>query len=102
MRFFEHPLELVQRKSAKNYPFKIASFGWSALCIVHFDIAEIVKKFMLKLHENSDKWQIYCIRQPKKGQNERSEQSWYNLSTFNLIFFNLFYMCRAKKIVNIN
>ncbi|RNA40457.1 hypothetical protein BpHYR1_013677 [Brachionus plicatilis] len=23
------------------------------------------KKFMLKLQENSDIWQIYCIRQPK-------------------------------------
>ncbi|RNA26534.1 hypothetical protein BpHYR1_048268 [Brachionus plicatilis] len=24
------------------------------------------KKFMLKLQQNSDIWQIYCIRQPKK------------------------------------
>ncbi|RNA39299.1 hypothetical protein BpHYR1_005084 [Brachionus plicatilis] len=31
----------------------------------------ILRKFLLKLQENSDIWQIYCIRQPKKREASR-------------------------------
>ncbi|RNA24703.1 hypothetical protein BpHYR1_008408 [Brachionus plicatilis] len=31
--------------SAKNYPLKIASFRWLAVCNVHFDIAELIFLF---------------------------------------------------------
>ncbi|RNA31352.1 hypothetical protein BpHYR1_037463 [Brachionus plicatilis] len=31
-----------------------------------FKILNTEKKFILKLQQNSEIWQIYCIRQPKK------------------------------------
>ncbi|RNA34347.1 hypothetical protein BpHYR1_015449 [Brachionus plicatilis] len=50
-----------KKRISKNYPW-----------FLHLNFSKtLIKKpkkelkFMLKLQENSDKWQIYCIRQPK-------------------------------------
>ncbi|RNA14013.1 hypothetical protein BpHYR1_035940 [Brachionus plicatilis] len=63
-------MKVIIERNRKN--FACLSFIKSLILFIKSDsdsisnMEKIVKTFMLKLQENSDIWQIYCIKQPKK------------------------------------
>ncbi|RNA15775.1 hypothetical protein BpHYR1_041004 [Brachionus plicatilis] len=63
-----------------------------------FKILNIGKTFMLKLQENSDIWQIYCIRQPKKIIHKISLQNTLQFSAFCTPFKTILINCAKTNI----
>ncbi|RNA36575.1 hypothetical protein BpHYR1_049828 [Brachionus plicatilis] len=82
--------------SIKSQPIELY---WDVRPIIKVQLVflyQLIIKFMLKIVQNSDIWQIYCIRQPKMTLMIFFAQNFHSIYEFNTISrMNTFYFTNS-------